>query len=284
MDECCPPEHVYSEQAEACVCTGVGCCPDGFIELPNGNCGCGSDAVCPFGLTCELDTGRCVCTGPEDCASDSFCNEFGSCQSLMGCGSNLDCPDGFFCHVSAAQCLEVGLCGDDAHCTIGQICDPIAQACVTGCHGTGDCPLDSVCIAGQCEAGRCEDSTLCPLRSFCDVDAQTCGSPDPIHCRSCDAGCGDDPCVTSVVEGIGAVGVCGIECVGDDDCPGGMGCADTYFSCDPATSGECESEGTICLETEVLNEPPRGFCSDPVTRMPKVLRHYCAPRTGFCPP
>jgi hypothetical protein len=273
---------VYSEPAEACVCTGVGCCPEGFRDLGNGNCGCAVDAACPPGLLCEEASGRCVCTTDADCGADSFCNRFGSCQSIFGCGSNLDCPAGFFCHVAAAACLEQGLCAEDEHCPVGQICE--AESCVAGCRDTGGCELGTVCIGGACEAGRCEDDNgLCPLRSFCDLASETCGPPDPNHCRSCDFGCGEDPCVTSIIEGIGSVGVCGVECEDDIDCPGGMGCADTYFSCDVETGGACESEGTICLLTDLLNEPPRGFCSDPVTRRPKVLRHYCSPRTGFCP-
>ncbi len=283
-DECCPEDHLWSDTALACVCQGVGCCPEGFESRPDGTCACATDSACPFGLTCDAAEGRCLCTTDESCGRGFFCNSFGSCQSLEACTSNLDCPTGTFCDTEERRCLPDGTCGQDIHCPQDAICDRDQNLCTTGCNTTEDCVLDSVCAQGQCNANACDMNADCQLRSFCDVDNQTCGPPNQSYC----ADCGDtQPCELSVsciqyiIEGDTTRGVCAVFCGGDEDCPGGMVCADVYFRCSPESGGRCEGDA-VCLETEVLNQERTFYCSDPLTGRPKIMRNACAPRAGDC--
>lgn len=279
-NSCCPPNHVWNPAAKACVCTGVGCCPPGFSQDVDGRCLCVSNEACPGTLRCDLPTGRCLCSGPADCDASTFCNRFGFCQSLDGCTNNEDCPTGRFCDTLTHRCTLNGLCGSDLHCALGEICDETNHICVQGCRGTGDCVLGDTCIRGQCQSMRCEDSSYCELRSFCDTQQQSCQPPDLRYCQSCDFGCNDGPCLISIIEGKGFT-FCGVPCVNDLDCPGGMLCDDSYTNCG-GPGGFCDGD-LLCLETEVLNQVGTSFmCSDPVTRRPTPTGHFCAPKTDAC--
>lgn len=276
--ECCPQGNTFDPQTRACICTGVGCCPAGFAQDPEGRCVCTEDSACPAGLRCDLAQGRCLCTGDEDCAAGSFCNRFGSCQSLSGCSTNEDCPATRFCDSRSRQCLLRGQCGTDTHCGLGEICTD--TRCVSGCRTTGDCRFDDVCIAGRCQSGRCEGSSYCDLGSFCDLGTQSCGPRDDRYCRACEDGCTDGPCLITIIEGAGFT-FCGVPCQDDADCPGGMGCADSYTNCG-GPGGPCP-DGLVCLETRVLNQPDTSFlCADPATQEVVPTDRFCGPRTRRC--
>lgn len=205
-----------------------------------------------------------------------FCSRFGYCQALTGCESNVDCPEARFCF--EGRCLVDGTCGSDTHCGLGSICE--RSACRVGCRGTDGCALGDVCVSGRCEPGRCEGSPYCELGSFCDEDTSSCGPTDPRFCRPCDPSC--EACIQPLFEGDPNARFCGVTCVNDVDCPGGMTCSDTYFGCTPG-DGRCEQEGAICVEQRVLGGGFDAFCSDPVTREAIPLRRYCSPSTGVCP-
>ena len=113
------------------------------------------------------------------------------------------------------------------------------------------------------------------------LSSQTCGSPDADYCQPCDFGCPHGPCLTRIIEGDREMSFCGVPCTEDEDCPGGMGCADSYQQCIAPGDGTCPS-GLICFEIEVLNEGWTPYCSDPDEEWPEPVGRYCGPRQGRC--
>lgn len=277
-DACCPESHVYSANVRACVCVGQGCCPAGFEQRPDGSCACLDDSACPSGLSCDRAENRCVCRSDAGCPASSFCNRHGFCQSREGCAGNDDCPAGTFCALEAARCLPDGACASDLHCPLGARC--IGSVCAPGCDDTGDCYPGRVCASGRCEEGRCDDSSYCALASFCDAASQSCGPRDPEHCRSCDQGCSQGPCLVRIIEGNEGFTFCGVPCGDDLDCPGQMACGRSYQFCD-AGFGGCPGD-LQCRSIETLNEGLLDLCVDPADGRPAVIARYCTPLGGRC--
>jgi hypothetical protein len=286
-DSCCPPQHRYDPISKACICTGVGCCPDGFQPTLEGGCMCARDSACPAGLHCDTMSGRCVCMRDQDCGPTSFCNRIGFCQSLNACATNGDCPSSMFCYETSAQCFPMGICIEDYHCPLGEICDAASGHCMLGCRTTADCNLLDVCIMGACLQNRCPDSSYCGPREFCNLMTMTCGPVDNRFCQPCDMSCAlnNGTCLTEFVEGTHNPDFCGIPCMVASDCPGDLVCDDSYNVCSGPGDGICEPHGLACIQTAVLNQPnPEFLCSDPSTMEPKPTGKFCSPRSGVCAP
>jgi hypothetical protein len=190
-----------------------------------------------------------------------------------------------FCDAVASQCLMIGTCARDEHCPVGQICDPSAGRCSAGCRTTADCNLFDVCIGGACLSNRCLDNDYCAAREFCDATTMTCGQPNLMFCQPCDMNCMaiGGTCLQPIIEGNPNDLFCGLPCMSDTDCPGGLRCDESFSQCFGANDA-CPN-GLVCLETKVLNQMGTSFfCSDPTTMDPAPTGHFCSPRTARCPP
>ena len=236
---------VSCDDAGGCPCVEIEC---GFDYSPSNvdspGCFCG---LCGAGLTCDTDTGACVCI--PTCA--------GKQCGLDGCGG--DC----------GACAQGGTCTSQGLCTsVG--CEPDCWGKECGADGCGElcgqCSADSFCQDGSCFAGCAADCTakdcgddgcggscgLCLETAIC-TDAGKCQLNCAPSCEGRD--CGDDGCggLCGVCSGSAVcspVGICsgGPECscvgrfCGDDGC--GTNCGDCYgnTTCD-VLSGQCDPTG-----------------------------------------
>lgn len=116
--------------------------------------GCGSDADCFAGQTCDLDTNTCERRGCRD--------------------TQLDCEYNQFCDQTTGECVESGL-------DVCSSCDPDTATCGGG----------GACFPSE-EQGECSGSFTCPSGQGCFIaeydDRRTCedwlGFPDDSVCAS----------------------------------------------------------------------------------------------------
>lgn len=233
---------------------------------------CEDDGDCP-GLTCDLESGRCVgqdCEYDRDCPGGFRCDD-GSClpidpivcladstrcddNTLVTCASDgttqdhLDCdPDACLAEEDGARCAE-------------RVCQPLAVGCLDGdtaftCDETGAVRTETQCADGQyCDRGTCEDQICEPDSQRCDgavvVACNQHGSAESrapcsatAACAESDLGCG---CRTGTcVERVCRPGTA--RCVGDSRQP----CADNGLSYEAVEN--CDDD-QICAAGECLPE------------------------------
>ena len=100
-----------------------------------------TEADCPMGQFCDVDTGVC----------------------LPGCNEDLDCMGGTVCDVPAKVCTG---CISDANCGLGTVCE--AGTCVPGCNDMQPCQDGLACCDGQCfdlltDPLHCGGCSACPV-------------------------------------------------------------------------------------------------------------------------
>jgi hypothetical protein len=220
---------------------------------------CESDADCPVGAQCAVDTGQCQCATDEACEEGFRCNSQGTCQRAPGCLDNRDCEEDAFCDIRSGRCLPgpglalMAECGLATQCPAGSTC--LEGRCIEGCDDTGDCQLGEVCVGGTCSnaPNLCEDDSFCDFGSLCGVD-QTCedDTRGP-YCRGCSprtaqnpAPCGDarNFCLVNNRELAGATNICGVDCSNGQACPNGYFCSSvivlTQQQC--GTNAQCQCQ------------------------------------------
>ncbi|MCA9537832.1 MAG: chitobiase/beta-hexosaminidase C-terminal domain-containing protein, partial [Myxococcales bacterium] len=244
------------------------CAGDRVIELCRGGQWaelgpCSAEQVCDRGLCtarpCEPDCGSAEC-GDDGCggacgtcAANEACVA-GQCATLSACGDGA-CVGTETCATCPADCGAC--CGDDAcdpaanedcatcpadcACPQGEVCSPLARACVPGC--TPDC-TDAECGDDGCNGscGRCAADEVCGADRQC---APVC-VPD---CRG--RVCGDDGCD----------GVCGVCPEGAVCGPGGACFGGAVCDCDDAEiclDGLCRAPDEICGADNPVGLCPQG--------------------------
>jgi len=242
------------------VCCNKKCCPTGYKCL-SGNCvQCESDADCPTGQKCDLETHKCVL--PD-------CNDNTDCDSGLCC-RNKCCPPGYKCDASG-QCIE---CTTDAECVAahgaGWKCDLTTNRCErTICTGDADCASGSCNIkTGQCCAAGytyMSDTEQCERR--CDTNGQCTGAGE--ICCSLTGTCRTAAnCVCSSARPCPNSRVCcsGTCCAVGQKCDATKGCVDctTDAECVTAhgTGWKCDLTTNTCVTDTCTVRCPNGACCD----------------------
>jgi hypothetical protein len=183
------------------MCSAVEACPENY-ECEGNRCVCSDLAtcgmtcpgeICPCGLECRRDLGRCErpagCSFAENCAPGTFC-DLGTCHAPGPGAIGETCTGASMCAewlCEESTCLE--RCESNGDCLDPLVCVALADvgaACVTPEHCEADCIGDAqICTAG----GFC--------RKACRV-ASDCGATE-----DCSGGFFFGPPVTSCV-GTGA--------------------------------------------------------------------------------
>lgn len=293
----CPPDQDC--QAGECRCgsmagcePGERCCRDGCtdLETDESNCGfCGRQ--CHSAYACIA--GDCTC----EQAGETRCGE--SCVDLQAdennCGACGEvCANGATCKAGACECDGSGeiVCGDA--CVAADSNDNCG-ACGNACAGPASCrdpsgvlPLDCYCpnvndvpCDGACvslgsaqHCGACNDTCGAPAdvcrggSCQCPVDGETaCGD----QCVDLDAGRDIDTSPDATL--FADCGACGVTCMADTTCSGGL-CAcpggssvDRYCDADPVTGA---TDGAfMCIDvdtTKNCGECGRACLDDSVCR------------------
>ena len=266
-DGICDDEDDCVGQLDACgVCNGNGPSGDcGCDDIPAGDCDCDGnqlDAIGVCGGTCTEDAdGDDVCDDVDDCIGQldacGVCNGQGAVYEC-GCA---DTPAGD-CDCDGNQLDDCGVCGGP-----GSILD-----CGCSAIPDGDCDCDGnqadaigVC-GGSCTADADGDG-LCDDVDDCIGSLDACGICNGLGAIY-DCGCNDIPdgdCDCGGIQ-VDALGVCGGDCVSDDNDNGicdlyeGSGCADEEAcNFDPlAEPVDDTEEDDYCLITEVVADHTEG--------------------------
>lgn len=280
---------------------------------------CGNPAA---NYRCEAQTGACYCRTDDACPSAQFCNLVGFCQDRAGCEKNEDCLDpSLSCDTSSGSCVSRGRCSSDLQCALGEVCDPVKTACVTGCRGHGDCPGsscrcgDAACVCGgttaeeraRCTIGEC-DPTFCADDSFCRFGEICSAQPDAgeprnrcrsdfdidlrPYCAQCTGGGGLQTCGTGanfcITDTRTASTYCGADCGDGQTCPKGYGCRDirvvlSRWQCGPSLP--CQADPALRCETDAQCERG-GSCIKAAGQTTGACAGQCRLREGssfgFC--
>lgn len=205
------------DDAMGCPCAGIECGFDySATNVDSPGCFCG---LCEEGLTCETETGKCVCI--PSCAGKQ-CGPDGCGDDCGVCAGDGECT-------SQGLCTEAGCVGDCA----GKSCG--GDGCGDVC---GQCPENSSCQAGLCVAGCAADC----MGKDCGDDGcgGTCG--DCLETATCNT---FGKCVLNCASSCD-----GREC-GDDGCGGSCGVCASGEICGPAgeceyAEGPCSCAGRVC--------------------------------------
>jgi len=232
---------------------------------------------CPGGLFCKpytVDgTDRYLCLPNEEICGNTTCPEGQVCvddQCVDPC-EGVTCEPWETCR--SGYCLDESCTGVGGACPAGQLCDPVAHACVDNpCAG---CAPGQACVDGQCVDDPCDAADCDPVWEYCrrDCTGTSCtASCDRIcACQQgevCDANgqCVDDPCAGACISGeVCQEGVC----VGDPcllvSCGTGEVCVDGVCVNDPCDSVSC---------------PPHAVCAVHETGDATEVTAICEPAPG----
>lgn len=111
-------------------CTNDSCNPVLGCQNVNNTAPCNDNNACTTGDTCS--GGSCSATGTLTCNDGNLCTT-DSCVPATGCqfaNNTLPCSDGLFC-TAGDSCSGGGCVGGASPCTLGQVCDEGADACIT---------------------------------------------------------------------------------------------------------------------------------------------------------
>src|SRR5262245_43760411 len=245
-----------SQDGSACLSV-----PDGSGSGPNGNYGCGPDAL--GGLQCC--SGSCVDTlsNIDNCgACGNACTGGKLCREIaigvVGCA----------CRDSETECngtcanlqTDPNNCGQCGHVCASGSCDNGVCECLTHCDGSGNCG------GGQADCGPCETCTngAC-LPTTCGGGQACCGAgcvdtqSDPSNCGACGNACLGGQiccgggCVDPTTDSANC-GSCDNVCLGADTCQNGVctggGCPEQWHSCEvaypPHVTDVCCLNGSTC--------------------------------------
>ena len=184
-------------------------------ERPNENLALGDDCRASGECLSEMCVGLAVAGQPAQVCTSLCCSEF-------------DCPNGFGCLYfdGVHLCLPSRIfpAGWDFSAAVGQSCGPRGGSCRSGlCYVQEDRCLQSCCTNADCGAAPCSwSSTGNTLRSFCDGIALL-GDPPGSFCDGTPFGCQSGICLPDAGSPLG--GVCAAPCCSDQDCQGGLACA-----------------------------------------------------------
>ncbi len=248
----CVPKNCSSRED----CAGPVClvCKNGECTTPPPTCQ-GTDDCC-VGFYCNF--GTCVPENPNDCISDSDCEdpEFPRCDNegncVQQCINDIDCPlAGQVCVDN--HCVTPG-CSPET-CPQGQWCDTGDGQCKPGCDSNDDCVPPETCNYVSHQCGQTDCCGGCDSDHYCDTLSCTCADKcDASHpcptgfdcqpdgmCWCTDAGCpagshcdaGTHQCVQDTV-----------ECTSNADCPSGWTCNLTTNTCE---SSGGSGEGDACF-------------------------------------
>lgn len=180
LGSCMLEDHPIAPSARECVpaptCLSDAECVDFLENCVAGTCTrhCRSDADCYGSFTCDVALGSCHyrCASDDTCSilSQFYCDpSLGTAGGCRECGDDSHCSRGDIC--SAHQCVEG--CEDDAECGALEVCDPVSRTCEwAGCGTDRECVLwtgnpDYVCDPGD---------RACKIR--CEHDVECVDSPD----------------------------------------------------------------------------------------------------------
>lgn len=237
----------------SCGCNASGSDCESCTDLP-----CQSNADCPTGHVCDLNTQKCKpqgCTQNADCPQGYYCDLTinqckqetcdpsctGKCCGNDGCGGSCpnNCPSGYVCDLGSCQCKPDITCNSNADCPQDYYCDLTVheckeETCVADC--TGKCCGGDGCggtCPNNCPAGYTCDPGSCLCLPYCTSDSQ-CGYMQCCHDGSCvAAACGNMVC--------GYDPVCEFSC---GTCPSGYHCE--YGQCVPDQTGGLCPSGQEC--------------------------------------
>jgi hypothetical protein len=214
------------------------CCGDATCEGPEDSTSCAVD--CATGSFCgdaACDSSEDQCSCAADCGSPSA-NEVpnSTCQDGVDndCGGGVDCADSD-CSADPA-CSTTPSCGDgtcngsEDQCSCAVDCGtpPASEVPNSTCQDG----VDNDCGGGiDCADADCTSDPACTTTPFCGDG--TCDSNED-QC-SCAVDCGAPPASEA---GLCTDGV-------DNDCGGGIDCADSDCTTDPACQ-ECKTRRTPC--------------------------------------
>ncbi|MCY1054282.1 choice-of-anchor L domain-containing protein [Nannocystis sp. SCPEA4] len=135
-----------------------------------------------------------------------------------------NCPMGQFCDPNSDSCVPG--CNDDTDCNAPAKCDVGSNTC-KGCLADGDCPLGTVCDAGECVPG-CNDMQPCNDGLACCSNSCTDLLIDVANCQACGNACPVPP------NGMAAcvMGQCGLA-----------SCKAPWNDCDKDPGNGCENQG-----------------------------------------
>ena len=260
---------IGGEECEpALLCSRRGICQEGASGDPcvdEDDCDPMRAAFCRDNVCRPANVGD-SCTGDESCGSDVlYCDPDGYCRAGV---------EGDPCS-SDAQCEKTGrYCGPDEQChdgSTGDLCDNTADCAESDdiCRGDPDSTCQDRIVGDACDADG-----LCPSGLYCASFLGEChdGSTDDYcddtaDCDEVDDICKGTPSQCRVrVEG----DVCGI----DDECPGGLYCANRQ--CQNGSTGDFCDFTPDCIETNDICKGAPATCQDRVKWDP------CAGDTG-CP-
>ncbi|MGB5754291.1 MAG: hypothetical protein WBN87_15645, partial [Thermoanaerobaculia bacterium] len=242
---------------------GEACVPDETTEL---TCDDGNDNDCDNLVDCD----DADCAGDPACAAGP-CDNDGVCETGEDC---ISCPNDCISGTMPGAVCGNGICeaGDGEDCL----------SCAADCNGTqngrpsnrfccgdGDGQNPVSCSDSRCTAGglMCTDVPTTP-GSYCCGDATCEGAEDSFNCEiDCGAApfCGDgtcdpgeDQCSCTADCGIPPGSEAGLCTDGiDNDCGGGIDCADADCTSDPACI--CLPKNTSCsLDSECCSGDCKG--------------------------
>ena len=215
MDGCCSQDDCRDgfrcdRKPEIDIYQDLALCPEPGICVAS----CTSDAGCPQGTVCDLQSGNCVprvgagsgvgaaCTAADQCNSGNCLSAYPGGYCTSACGSQFGtCEAGSECYAwrgATATCMA--RCQTDAQCRAGYRCEVSAEQddgsnvrafCVPRCDAFGNCPDGMNCDPGT---GRCIDGAVpaSPIGAFCngndDCASGNCNTAWPSG--SCTASCG----------------------------------------------------------------------------------------------
>jgi len=272
VDSCGTPEEVL----EMCSC---GCNTDATecktcTDLP-----CQSNADCPTGWVCDLNTNLCKqqeCTSDIDCPSGFHCDLFenvckrdtctpnctGKCCGSDTCGGICPnvCVPGEICDLGTCQCKPDVQCTSNEDCPQGYYCDLVVNeckevVCTPQCEGKccGSDGCGSTCSNG-CPGGYFCDQGTCLCTSYC-TSSSDCGYMECCMDGTCyPAACGNMIC--------GFDPVCEFSC---GTCPVGSTCNYTSGQCIPDQPGDLCPAGQGCV---MLEDGGRTGCLIPPSTVP----------------
>ncbi|MFO0751034.1 MAG: hypothetical protein U1F43_35975 [Myxococcota bacterium] len=296
--------------ADDCATSGAVCSCDGTCVVPTGKA-CTEDKNCgvpnwcnPCTLHCEPQAEVCeACADSRGCQEGGACLPFASGGSFCGraCVTAAGCPQGYDCQdvgVGENQCVprsgvcaELGLCGGDDECPIGDICSDATRTCAPGCSEDGQCPGGTnVCVLGRCvapcsgpgdctapatcQSGKCKIPGACESAADCPEKATYCDRTS----GSCKSGCQQDADCKDAAQ-VCKNGSCAAKgCEHNYQCAFGLECEQATGQCKPFPSSvpycaACDAQAetnpscpdpNVCVTFKDQNDQEKGdFCLVP---------------------
>jgi hypothetical protein len=151
----------------AAYCKSSGSCPGACTPKAAVGETCDNEDQCQLGLTCAVDTGRCVAlAGAGD---------------LCGGSEGTQCSDGLFCAGQDESTGKAGNCRSASEVLVGEVGEDCEPAAGKLCKAGVSCTLDSLdgqtpvfkcaAIAGSGAACKPGYPSPCPADEYCSVPA-----------------------------------------------------------------------------------------------------------------